>query len=213
MLLFYSFFVFVLSLCSLHHAWPVGQEIDLNQPASPDNEEEWPTTDMMTTNAQISPTQNADAPIKAKERPKRNKEKANEASKRYYQRKKNGPNYAEYLRLKREYKHRRFQNLPEERKNEERLKTSSTTKAYIKRKKEEDPDFRQKDSRTLLRKRIFEGTATDEDKTKYRILCDKVTAAVKKHHLLKGKRQQAPSSIDNKRAKKKRRINEKQQDP
>lgn len=152
---------------------------------------------------QISP------PNQPKAKKKVDRTKANEANTRYYYNlKKNPYKYKIYQKKQATYKATRFQHFPKEEQDKERKKIFLQKKAYDKRKKEENPDFKKKDKRTELRQRVHQGTATEEDMKQFHILCEKNLAAVNKHlsRSGKGKKKDSTPSKENQRPAKKRRT-------
>jgi len=96
--------------------------------------------------------------------------------------KKNQPEkHKALLKYKSDWRTSRFEQLDEKEKKEYRLERALKQRALIERKRK-DPNYKRFDSRTALRKRISEGKATEEDKVKYRILCEKNIASVRKYH-------------------------------
>lgn len=116
--------------------------------------------------------------------------------------------YASLLRKKRESKIKRFEKLDEKSKAEVRLKHSKSTINHERRKREKDPSYRKYDVRTEIRKRVREGTATEEDKRKYSEICQKnKTSKQKIRSAIKTKAQEPKSLIDgDERTRKKRRT-------
>lgn len=139
---------------------------------------------MKTNDGNNSPTKDGETTIVNPKKRMRDREKANEAYKRYYYRKKAKPSeYAEYLKKKANNKVQRFKNLSEENKQKERLKRNAQHKSYFDRKKASDPTFVKNNARKQLRNRVRDGTATEEEKGRYRKLLESNKASVKKYQL------------------------------
>ncbi|PWN31628.1 uncharacterized protein FA14DRAFT_158440 [Meira miltonrushii] len=72
--------------------------------------------------------------------------------------------YKAFLDRRRENAAKRHERLDDKTKAEHRLQHARATAEYERRKKEKDPTYKKYDARTGIRKRVREGTATEEDK-------------------------------------------------
>ena len=131
------------------------QDIDLNKPASPDIES---NTQTITSK---------------KGRQRRPKMPISEIDKRYVERLKSKPEkYKRYLNTKSKGKKKWIENLTEEGKKRQKEMSNKRSQRWKERKRVFDPTYVVPDARKGIRKRVRDGTATEEDKEKYKALSE-----------------------------------------